>query len=353
MPIIQVGIIVPIYNAGKFKLVQCIKSILRQTYRDFVLILVDDGSTDNSGSVCDSFAVQDTRIKVIHQKNKGSLEARKAGVFSQEAQAAKYICFCDSDDTMPKHAIEKLISIAEQYHADCVCGTMRRTWNGIPLPSFKPPCFDISEEAIYDHDDIINKLYVSCFGISNFPVNLSGKIYTTDCIASASNFESIVKFMGEDLSVTVRLLPVLRRLVIIPDNVYSYRLGGGTSKFMPFMLDDFLSLYNFKKQMAVKCPMPQNIAYLLGVEMKNIVLSWLEMCITKGNYSFDALRVEIARVCNLPEVQDAVTQEDFAQHEPFGIRKALQDCDVEKVASFVTKKVAAGWFKRAIKDLLK
>ena len=348
----QIAIVVPVYNTGRRKLIKCIKSILRQTYQQFVLILVDDGSTDNSGSVCDRFAKKDARIKVIHQVNKGSLEARKAGVFSNEAQGAEYICFCDSDDTMPKNALEKMISAANYHQADCLCGSMQRMWNNIPIPSYNPPCFDISNEAIYEHDDIINKLYVSCFGISNLPVNLGGKIYRTDQITHACDFEPIVRFMGEYLSVTLRLLPRLQKIVIIPDIVYSYRVGGGTSKFMPYMLDDFLSLYNFKKQMALRYPMPQNISYLLAVELKNIVLSWLEMCITKGKYSVDALREEISRVCSLPEVCEAVAQEDFETQEPCGIRKAIQDCDVEGVLAFVMREVDAGRLRRAIKSVL-
>lgn len=91
----QATIIVPVYNTGKYKLTKCIKSITAQTYTDFLLVLVDDGSTDDSGRVCDMLVKNDSRIKVIHQVNKGSVEARKTGVFSDEAQAAKYICFCD------------------------------------------------------------------------------------------------------------------------------------------------------------------------------------------------------------------------------------------------------------------
>ncbi len=80
----QTAVIVPVYNTGKNKLTKCIRSILAQSYQQFVLILVDDGSTDDSGAICDGFAVQDARVKVIHQTNKGSVEARKTGVFQKK-----------------------------------------------------------------------------------------------------------------------------------------------------------------------------------------------------------------------------------------------------------------------------
>lgn len=349
----QTAIVVPVYNPGRYRLTQCIGSILKQTYRQFVLILVDDGSTDGSGQVCDRFAAQDARIKVIHQRNSGSVEARKAGVFSPEAQAAKYICFCDSDDTMPKTALEKLVTAAERENADCVCGNTWRLHRGIKFPPrHTPPCLATGKPKVYTNAEIRNELYISCFGISNFPVNLCAKLYRTALITKASNFAPVVKFMGDDLSVTLRLLPETQRLVILPDVVYYYRLGGGTSKFLPDMLNDFLNLYRFKKEMALRYPMPQNAEYLMAVELKNIILTWLETCILYGGYDVQQLREEIMRICALPEIQDAVQQPDFVKRESEGIRKAIQEADVDYIANILTERIAAGRYRRFIKKIL-
>lgn len=354
MLISEIAIIVPVYNTGKYKLSKCIQSILAQTYRHFTLILVDDGSTDDSGKVCDQFAQKDSRIKVLHQVNKGCVEARKAGVFSDEAQAANYICFCDSDDTMPKDALEKLVTTAEREQADCVCGNTHKVYRGIALPSqFSPPCFEVDSEKEYTNAEIRSKLYISCFGISNYPVSLYAKLYRTELITSASESEAIVKFMGEDLSVTLRVLPETQRLVIIPDVVYHYRIGGGTSKFMPDMLDDFLSLYRFKKEMAQRYPMPQNAEYLMAVELKNIALSWFEMCALSGKYDEQALRREMKRVCELPEIREAVQQKNFAVKEPEGIRRAIQESNVKYIEDFLAERISAGKYRRFIKKILK
>ena len=325
-----------------------------QGYQQFVLILVDDGSTDDSGQVCDSFAQKDPRIKVIHQPNKGSVEARKTGVFSDEAQAAKYICFCDSDDTIREDALEKLVTVAEEEKADCVCGNTRRMYRGITLQSrFIPPCFSDGKVKTYTSKEIISDLYISCFGISNYPVNLVAKLYRTELITQASDFPPIVKFMGEDLSVTLRLLPETQKLVIIPDVIYSYRIGGGTSKFMPYMLNDFLQLYRFKKEMAALYPMPQNAEYFMAVELKNIVLSWLEMCTLSGRYDSKSLTEEIMRVCQLPEVQEAMAQKDFVEREPVGTRQAMQDADIDQIEAILNQRIAAGKYRRFIKKILK
>lgn len=347
-------IIVPVYNTGKYKLTKCIKSITAQTYTDFLLVLVDDGSTDDSGRVCDMLVKNDSRIKVIHQVNKGSVDARKTGVFSDEAQAAKYICFCDSDDTMPKDALEKLITVAEKEQADCVCGQTRRIYRGITLPQRSiPPCFAIDEPKVYTNEEINSDLYISCFGISNYPVSLYAKLYRTELITQASNYDAVVKFMGEDLSVTLRLLPETHKLVIIPDIVYNYRIGGGTSKFMPYMLDDFLALYRMKKQMAIEHPMPQNAEYYMAIEMKNIVLTWLEMCMTQGRFSTEHMHEEIKRVCNLPEVQYAVGQKEYAERETGGMRRALEECDIQFIMNLVQNRIEKNRVRSMIKKLLR
>ena len=159
--------------------------------------------------------------------------------------------------------------------------------------------------------------------------------------------------MGDDLSVTLRLLPKTQKLVIIPDVIYNYRIGGGTSKFMPYMLNDFLQLYRFKKEMAGRYPMPQNAEYFMAVEMKNIVISWLEMCALSGKYDNDALREEIKRVCGILEIEEAVRQRDFVEKEPTGIRKAIQETDVEFINNALLERIAAGKYRRLIKKLLK
>lgn len=350
----KVAVIVPVYNTGAAKLRACICSILRQTFKDFALVLVDDGSTDGSGVICDEYAKKDSRVTVIHQPNSGSVNARKAGIFSERAQRAEYICMCDSDDVMPKKALEKLVMTAEQTQADCVCGNTSRMYRGITIPSrFVPPMFSDGKAKVYSNATILSDLYISCFGISNYPVSLCAKLYETKLITEASSYDPVVRFMGDDLSVTLRVLPKTQQLAIIPDIVYNYRIGGGTSKFMPHMLDDFLALYRFKREMAREYPMPQNAEYLMAVEMKNVLLTWLEMCAVRGGYDKNALLQEAVRVCALPDIQYAVRQKDLLEKQPGGIRKAIQDRDAEEVCTFVYERIHAGKFRRFVKSVLK
>ena len=101
----KLSVIVPIYNTEKY-LRDCIDSILAQTFTDFELILVDDGSTDRSGAICDEYCQLDGRIRVIHQKNGGVTAARKRGV---EASSGEYVTFVDSDDWVDKSVFEEVL----------------------------------------------------------------------------------------------------------------------------------------------------------------------------------------------------------------------------------------------------
>lgn len=121
----NIGIIVPVYNAKRY-LRQCIESVLNQSFQDFCLVLVDDGSTDGSGRICDAYAAKDRRIQVIHQPNKGSLLARASGVLSEYAQAAKYIFLSDADDTLEPNALQLLYDEAEKKELDCVCASTEK-----------------------------------------------------------------------------------------------------------------------------------------------------------------------------------------------------------------------------------
>ncbi len=113
---VQVSIIVPIYNTGSY-LHKCIKSILSQTLTNFELILVNDGSMDESGQICDEYAKQDSRIKVIHKKNEGVSVARNTGISIAQGE---YIGFIDSDDWIEPDMYEKLYNIALQKKCEVV-----------------------------------------------------------------------------------------------------------------------------------------------------------------------------------------------------------------------------------------
>lgn len=111
-----VSIILPVYNAG-LTLPRCIDSILNQEYTDFELLIVDDGSTDQSSSLCDEYASRDSRIRVIHKQNSGVSDSRNLAL---DRADGIYLQFVDSDDWITPNATRLLVDMAEQYHCDMV-----------------------------------------------------------------------------------------------------------------------------------------------------------------------------------------------------------------------------------------
>ena len=116
-----VSIIVPIYNAGKY-ISACLDSILKQTYKHFEVILVDDGSSDTSARICDFYKRKDCRITVYHRKNAGVSASRNFGLAKA---TGKYIAFVDADDTIEPNMLEGYIRLAQKYEADLVISSFR------------------------------------------------------------------------------------------------------------------------------------------------------------------------------------------------------------------------------------
>lgn len=112
----KVSIIVPVYNAEKY-LDQCVESLVNQTYADIEILLVDDGSKDRSGAICDRWAKADSRIVVIHKQNAGASLARKDGIY---AASGKYVCFLDSDDYVEPTFCEQMLTQMQVHAADIV-----------------------------------------------------------------------------------------------------------------------------------------------------------------------------------------------------------------------------------------
>ena len=154
----EISIIVPVYNVEKY-LENCIESILNQTFKDFELILVDDGSTDNSGKICDIYKKKDSRIKVIHKNNGGLSSARNAGI---DVAGGKYIGFVDSDDSIHPKMYETLYDLISKYNSDIAICNFKNIYNML-YKEYE----EIEMNGIIEMSNIeaINNLYDSTIGL--------------------------------------------------------------------------------------------------------------------------------------------------------------------------------------------
>jgi len=160
----NISIIVPIYNVEPF-LRCCVDSLLQQTYADFELILVDDGSPDNCGAICDEYVAADDRVRVIHKPNGGLSDARNAGL---KIAQGEYIAFVDSDDWGTPDYLECLLSALAENGADiCECDILRTSGEETALTKEYHAAevfttVDAMEQLIHDgsfHQHVWNKLY--------------------------------------------------------------------------------------------------------------------------------------------------------------------------------------------------
>lgn len=139
-----VSIIIPVYNVEQY-LEQCVRSVTGQTYRNLEIILVDDGSTDESGSLCDRYAVEDNRIRVIHKANGGLSDARNAAI---EVMRGEYVYYLDSDDYICDDLIETYLQWMREFNSDVVFGTFYefwgevKGWNEALKTQHAPVCYD-------------------------------------------------------------------------------------------------------------------------------------------------------------------------------------------------------------------
>lgn len=161
----KVSVIVPVYNVEKY-LERCVDSLIHQTMEEIQIILVDDGSTDRSPSMCDAFAKEDERILVIHKENEGQGIARNYGL---KNAVGEYVCFLDSDDFYELDTCEKLHRILKETNADMCCFGYQiddKNGNLIRRPLIR--------EKIYQREEIMNDFILHYFGDLPEDDNLRG-----------------------------------------------------------------------------------------------------------------------------------------------------------------------------------
>lgn len=198
-----ISIVIPVFNAEKY-LNECIESIIKQSFNNLEIVLVNDGSTDSSRALCDEWAQIDTRIRVIHKKNEGVTIARKTGV---ENSSGKWICFVDSDDSLPENAISILASYIRD-DIDMVYGSTRYIGNKQLLYS------NFGEKNTIQYLKLLLKHQVYWVPFARLIRKSLFDDFTFDMPSSI--------IIGEDFIMNLRLAQKVRRIILLPDIVYNY-----------------------------------------------------------------------------------------------------------------------------------
>ena len=242
------SVVIPIYNEEKF-LNECISSVVNQTYPFLDIILVDDGSTDNSGMLCDEWVKRDSRIRVIHQENKGMIGARKTGLLLSEGE---YSIFIDADDFIDLSAYKEMMDIALAYNADIVTSGCYRYWDD---DNKRQDICSRVDEGLYDNkQEIAAKIYpimlweekTNTWAIDpSLCMKVVKKKYLLE---QYSNISGQSFSYGEDSAIIYPALLNMDR-IYITHNCYYYHRQRNNSVISPYVASKSFpnNLYNFYK----------------------------------------------------------------------------------------------------------
>lgn len=218
MNTVEISVLVPIYGIEKY-LSECVESLLDQSFRNFELILVNDGSPDNCPQICDDFARKDSRVIVVHKENGGLLSARKAGL--QNAKG-KYVAFVDGDDWVDKYYLDVLYKLAEANTSDLVVTGHFREFNG-KIETIKPKSAASYNESEIKSSILPKAIYTGEFcehGISTYVWN---KLFKKELLEQILYDVPNDIIMGEDAAITYAYLSISKHLTISRIPLYYYR----------------------------------------------------------------------------------------------------------------------------------
>lgn len=213
---VKFSILIPVYQVEEF-LEECIDSIKMQTFDDYEVIMIDDGSKDNSGEICDKYAAGDNRVKVIHKKNEGLLLARRDAI---KMAKGEYLVFVDSDDKMEKNELQEINEVLKKYDVDIVLFNAYLYCNGQKKVFFK----DLFKETVYYGED--TKVFLSQM-TKDFSINGMWLKAVRNTIVDKENDYSICKYVsnGEDLLQSAVLYERANSVYYLNKTLYNYRIN--------------------------------------------------------------------------------------------------------------------------------
>ena len=234
----MISIIIPVYNAESY-LDKCIESVITQTYTDWECILINDGSKDNSASICDSWVKKDSRISVIHQPNKGVSAARNRGIKESKGE---FIVFIDSDDWVEPNYLSDMLNAILKYNSDLVITGQIHHKPKRNITIFKPQeilFFELTKNSTSD--------FIKNIGFFYGPYS---KIFKANIIKNNNIRFPIDLSLGEDLSFNFQYLEYTKSILCLPVANYNYRIlnsGSLTSIYRDNTFEIHYHLFKIRK----------------------------------------------------------------------------------------------------------
>lgn len=220
----KLAIIVPVYKVEQY-IHQCIDSILNQSYKDFTLILVDDGSPDNCPEICEEYKKRDSRIIVVHKKNGGLTSAWIEG-FKYVPESCDYVTFVDSDDWISSGYLADFMKVVEEYEPDVIIGNTNKFYkdNNRFVPSIYSGFFD---RCKLENELFPSILFDGRFHGRSYPVSRWGKMYKKCLLSDNIKYCNSKTSYAEDLNITFPVMLDSDSVFFLENDkgIYQYRLN--------------------------------------------------------------------------------------------------------------------------------
>lgn len=296
----MISIIVPVYNVEKY-LDECIQSIVSQSYTDWECILIEDGSTDKSGDICDQWAKQDQRIKVIHQENQGVSVARNQGIDNAKGE---FITFIDSDDWIDSEYLQTLFQPTLKQPTDLVVTGITQDYSNGNSIVYQPGHSLTFELVSKDttHFIELNQKYLLYGPTSN--------LYRSDIVRQHQIRFSTNASYGEDLLFNFQYLEYVRTITCVNQSHYHYRIIGSGTLSSTFRANQFDTDYEqwkvLKSFYQRKGLWTQEAKKLLYNRLWGIIYDGLFLSNRQGmDYSYIKHLLSIPEISELKEYRDS------------------------------------------------
>ncbi len=275
MPDRKISVIVPVYNTEEY-LGRCVESLMGQTYREMEIVLVDDGSPDGCPAMCDAYAREDGRVKVVHKENGGLVSAWQAGV---KRSSGDYLCFVDSDDWVDKGMLEEMAEFFSPGSGDAkevICCNFV-----ISRPGKETKHYHGLEPGVYEGEKLQGEIKDHLLGHENRRISMSRcmKLFSKSLITENMKYSNPALTMGEDVSITLPALLDSKRVVIMKEALfyhYFFNAGSMVHKYDAGMYQGIKTLYGTikdifqaKNRASGKGQADKEYIYLLLLAVKN------------------------------------------------------------------------------------
>ena len=314
---IKISVVVIVYNVEAY-LKECIESIRNQSYQNLEIILVDDGSTDNSGTLCDHYEQQDARVKVIHKENKGLVSARQAGV---KVATGEYVAFVDGDDWIEPRMYEELCNYVKIYGVDIVLSGIIRNF----AEQIKKEC-NLTANGYFDKKDleldVYPKMMFSMKEMNHYiDPSLCNKLFKREYITKAlMEADTEIFYLGEDAAVTYPCLLQVNSIFVTNRAFYHHRIipvaEGDTSSYKrEYLYERLEKFYIYLKNIFLNSPYsrimePQLTAYYMaklnqvtirriGVDFLQFYRNHIQSSITQKQIRYKLPKEQIPENCKL------------------------------------------------------